>query len=98
MLEKSRWNMKTKSLDMGRLAHRGGSNLKHLLFKVSVSAFIYHQWNKRNHRIFQHNHRLGLLSQNIKAYVSLWRHVRKSDENRVLCLDWNISCRVIEAS
>ncbi|KAI8529681.1 hypothetical protein RHMOL_Rhmol12G0243600 [Rhododendron molle] len=67
----------------------GASNLKHLLFKLPVSAFI---------ASFSTIIGSVILKQNIKAYVSSWRHVRKSDENGLMCLDWDISCRVFEAS
>lgn len=36
--------------------------------------------------------------QRDRGNVSSWRELKKSDENRSLCLDWNVSNRVFEAS
>lgn len=83
---------------------RAGSNLRHLLLKLSCSAVIYYYlWKERNCRILRHkisaaNVVMVTVASDVRAYVSSWRKLRKSDENRLLCLDWNISYRVIELS
>ncbi|KAG5550468.1 hypothetical protein RHGRI_015439 [Rhododendron griersonianum] len=35
------------------------------------------------------------IQSDIRTYVSSWRKLRKSDENRLLCSDWNISSGII---
>lgn len=71
--------------------HRSGSSLRHLLFKLSCVAAIYHLWKERNRRIFQSksldaDHIFSAVIADIRVYASSWRRLRKSDENRLLCL------------
>lgn len=77
--------------------NRGGKKLQNIVFKLSFAVAQYHLWGERNTRIFKHkaNHMLGVIAKieiNIRACISSWRDVNKSDANN-LCLDWQISPR-----
>lgn len=57
---------------------------------------MYGIWKERNRRVF---HRKSLAAADLiscvydelRASLSSWRHARKTDENRLICLAWNIS-------
>lgn len=83
--------------------HRGGANLQHFLVKLSCTAAIYHMWRERNWHIFQSKctdpHQvIKEVTSDIRCYVSSWRNIRRSDVNRLICFEWNLSAKVFAAS
>lgn len=82
-------------------SHRNGSNLKHLPSKLSCVAALYLLWKEMNGRVFRNaspdvQHVIHGILADIRAYVSSWRKLRKTDDNRLISMDWNISFRVFE--
>lgn len=64
--------------------NRGGKKLQDIVFKLSFAVAQYHLRGERNTRIFKHkaNHMQGVIAKieiNIRACISSWRNVNKSD-------------------
>ncbi|KAI8539169.1 hypothetical protein RHMOL_Rhmol09G0160400 [Rhododendron molle] len=60
---------------------------------------MYHVWRQRNNRIFRREslslHQLiAKIENDVRALISSWRSIKRSDLNLLICCKWAISHRV----
>lgn len=75
--------------------HCGGSSFKHSVLKLSLAAVVYGIRCERNCGVFRKqriNPRdlIFKIKTDLRACLISWKQVKKSDENWLLCLTWQI--------
>lgn len=67
--------------------------------KISPAAAIYYIWWESNRSVFRHQNLslediIAKVESDLRACFCSWRHIKKTDENRLICTQivYSISC------
>lgn len=71
--------------------HCGGASFKNSVLKLSLAAVVYGIWRERNCRVFNHQQSnpgdlIAQIRMDLRAYLTSWRGVKKTDDNHLVCL------------